>query len=191
MAKGKGAGKAAKAGAGILKPAVQRLRKTRRPAGAGAKSAAKAAKAAPKPKPKPGTWTKKLSAKDKASYDKLKNAVSASSNRSAADIRRGLTPGQIARGKETPWRRSQYVGTEIEKDVARRVKGDPNIAHLGASQPGKAVPDFQIGGKHNVDVTGGSASSIRTHMNRPYYTHPDQILTYPSVPKSKLDDIFR
>ncbi|HUQ59349.1 hypothetical protein, partial [Lentzea sp.] len=158
------------------------------PAGTAAKSAAKKT---PKPKPVPGAWANKLSAKDKASYDKLKNAVNASSNRSAADIRRGLTPGQIARGKETPWRRSQYVGTEIEKDVARRVRSDTNITHLGANKPGKAVPDFQVGGKHNVDVTGGSASSMRTHMNRPYYSHPDQILTYPSVPKSKLDDIFR
>ncbi len=84
-----------------------------------------------------------------------------------------------------------YVGTEIEKDTARRVGRDTNIAHLGASNPGKAVPDFKIGGKHNVDITGSSASSIRQHMNRPYYSHPDQILSYPKVPPGTLKDIFR
>ncbi|GAB2843465.1 hypothetical protein [Lentzea nigeriaca] len=184
----RGGGKAAKAGAGILKPALTRLRKTKRPAGAAAKSAAKKV---PKPKPVPGAWVNKLSAKDKASYNNLKNAVNASSNRSAAQIRAGLSPRQLARGKQEPYLRSRFVGSEIEKDVARRVRSDTNISHLGTSQPGKAVPDFKIGGKHNVDVTGGSATSMRTHMNRPYYSHPDQVLTYPSVPKTKLDAIFR
>ncbi|MEU0880513.1 hypothetical protein ABZ345_18070 [Lentzea sp. NPDC005914] len=183
MARGKAGGKAAKAGAGILKPAIKRLRKTRRPAGA--KSVAKAAK------PTPGAWLNKLSAKDKASYANLKDAVSASSNRSAAQIRSRLSAGQLRKGKKKPWLRSMYVGSEIEKDAARRVARDTNITHLGTSAPGRAVPDFQIGGRHNVDVTGGSPSSLRTHMNRPYYTHPDQILTYPSVPRSKLDAIFR
>ncbi|MGW4215187.1 hypothetical protein ACWEIJ_44950 [Lentzea sp. NPDC004789] len=189
MAKRAG-GKAAKAGAGILKPALKGLRKSKRPAGVAA-AAKSAAKKAPKPKPVPGAWVKKLSAKDKASYDNLKNAVTASSNRSAAQIRAGLSPAQLARGKQEPWLRSRFVGTEIEKDVARRVRSDTNITHLGASQTGKAVPDFKIGGQHNVDVTGGSATSLRTHMNRPYYSHPDQVLQYPSVPRTKLDDIFR
>src|SRR5688572_17109009 len=119
MAK-RGGGKAAKAGAGILKPALTGLRKAKRPAGA-------AAKKTPKPKPVPGAWRNKLSAKDKASYDKLKNAVTTSSNRSAADIRRGLSPDQIARGKQEPWLRSMYVGSDIEKDVARRVFPDKNV----------------------------------------------------------------
>ncbi|HUQ59319.1 hypothetical protein, partial [Lentzea sp.] len=72
----RGGGKAAKAGAGILQPALKGLRKSKRPAGTAAKSAAKKT---PKPKPVPGAWANKLSAKDKASYDKLKNAVNASS----------------------------------------------------------------------------------------------------------------
>ncbi len=185
MAKGRGAGKAAKAGAGILKPAVSRLRKTRRPAGSAAKPVAKVAK------PTPGAWAAKLSAKDKASYANLKNAVQASSGRSASQIRSGLSASQINNGKKHPWLRSMYVGSEIEKDAARRVARDTNITHLGTSSPGRAVPDFRIGGRHNVDVTGSSPSSLRTHMNRPYYTHPDQILTYPSVSPATLNAIFR
>ncbi|WP_086663488.1 hypothetical protein [Lentzea kentuckyensis] len=183
----RGGGKAAKAGAGILKPALKGLRKAKRPAGKAAKSAARV----PKPKPVPGAWLNKLSAKDKASYARLKDAVSASRNRTPAQMRASLSRRQLRKGKQKPWLRSMFVGSDIEKDAARRVRRDTNIAHLGTSQPGRAVPDFRIGGQHNVDVTGGSPSSLRTHMNRPYYSHPDQILTYPSLPKSTLDAIFR
>ncbi|MFD9701375.1 hypothetical protein [Lentzea sp. NPDC059081] len=182
-------GKAAKAGAGILKPALTRLRTSKRPAAAAAVKSA--AKKAAKPKPVPGAWLTKLSAKDKKSYAKLKDAVSASRNRTPAQIRASLSRSQLSKGKREPYLRSMFVGSDIEKDAARRVRRDTNITHLGTSQPGKAVPDFEIGGQHNVDVTGGSASSLRTHMNRPYYSHPDQILTYPSLPASTLNAIFR
>ncbi|MEU4522968.1 hypothetical protein AB0F52_30200 [Amycolatopsis sp. NPDC024027] len=183
MAKGKAAGKAAAAGAGVLKPALSKLRKGRRPAGAGGKSSVVGKT--------PGSWRSKLSAKDRASYDKLQNAMNASAGRPASRIRSNLSDAQVRNGQKRPWLQSMYVGTEIEKDTARRVVRDKNITHLGASTPGKAVPDFQIGGKHNVDVTGSSASSIRTHESRPYYDHPDQILSYPSIPKNTLKEIFR
>ncbi|OLZ53105.1 hypothetical protein BS329_09745 [Amycolatopsis coloradensis] len=167
----------------MLKPALSKLRKGQRPAGARGKPGGVGKT--------PGAWRNKLNAKDRASYDKLQNAMNASAGRSASQIRSGLSNTQIQNGQKHPWLRSMYVGTEIEKDTARRVARDTNISHLGASNPGKAVPDFQIGGKHNVDITGGSASSTRTHMNRPYYHHPDQILSYPTIPKTKLEDIFR
>lgn len=139
------------------------------------------------------SWADKLSDTDRASYDRLRTAVDRAANRSADEFRSSMSPGQVARGREEPWLRSMYAGSNIENAVARDsgIATDPNIEHLGTTAPGRAVPDFVIGDGKNVDVTGGSQSSLDKHMKRDYYTHPDQILTYPSLSPSKLKDIFR
>lgn len=141
----------------------------------------------------PGSWVSGLSDADRASYTTLQNAVDRAANRSAADIRASLTPRQVAAGQADPWLRSQFVGSDIEKTVASdpAVFGDSNIVHQGSSQPGQPVSDFVIGDGKNVDVTGASQSSIDKHLARDYYDHPDQLITYPSIPQSKLNDIFR
>lgn len=142
---------------------------------------------------KPGEWLAGLSPADRASFDRLQSAVDRAANRSADEIRASLSPAQRAAGQADPWLQSRFVGSDIEKTVAAdgAVQGDANIAYQGASQPGQKVPDFVIGDGKNVDVTGSSQSSFDDHLGRSYYDHPDQIITYPSIPQSKLKDIFR
>jgi len=142
---------------------------------------------------KPGAWLDGLSPADRASFDKLQSAVDRAASRSADEIRAGLSADQITAGKANPWLRSMFVGSEIEKSAAvdGAVQGDANIVHQGTSQAGQKLPDFVIGDCKNVDVTGSSESSINDHLGRDYYDHPDQIITYPSIPQSKLNDIFR
>ncbi|REH51886.1 RHS repeat-associated protein [Kutzneria buriramensis] len=137
-----------------------------------------------------------LAPEAKASYDTLTSAVGRAASRSAQDIRNSLTPGQLAVGRALPWLRSMFVGSNIENAVASdpAVLSDPNITHLGTSMPGQSVPDFHIStgdGEFPVDVTGGSQSSVNGHLQRPYITHRSQIIDYPSIPKAKLNDIFK
>ncbi|RJQ82058.1 hypothetical protein D5S17_03820 [Pseudonocardiaceae bacterium YIM PH 21723] len=141
-------------------------------------------------KPK-GDWLKGLNTKDKASFDKIQDALNKSAARSNDDIRKSLTQAQLDAGKKHPKFRSTYVGSQIEKDVADRVASDPNIKHMGAGKPGQPVADFQIGNQHNVDITGGTKKSMDDHLVRNYYDHEDQILQYPTFDKKKLDDIFK
>src|SRR5579884_3525995 len=143
--------------------------------------------------PPPGSKAS-LSAADQASYDTLRQAVDRSAARTPAQIRANLSPAQIARGQQEPYLQRMFVGSEIEKGAANdpAVLGDPNITHLGTSSPGQQVADFQIGsGNYNVDVTGGSASSYNTHMNRPYIDHGDQIMQYPTISDADLKQIFK
>ncbi|HZP54970.1 DUF6531 domain-containing protein [Actinocrinis sp.] len=148
---------------------------------------------APYTPPPPGSKAS-LSAGDQASYDTLRQAVDRSAARTPAQIRANLSPAQIARGQQEPYLQRMFVGSEIEKGAANdpAVIGDPNITHLGTSSPGQPVADFQIGsGGYNVDVTGGSASSYNTHMNRPYISHGDQIMQYPTISDADLKQIFK
>jgi RHS repeat-associated protein len=135
-----------------------------------------------------------LNPADRASYDNLRGAVDRVRN-DPETIRDNLRPGELRRGMEGEmWEQRRYAGTALERGVARdpAVAGDPNITHLGAGRPGQAVPDFRIGdGGYPVDVTGGSQTSISTHMNREYYEHADQIMTYPTLTPDVLGQIFR
>ncbi len=142
---------------------------------------------------KPGDWVAGLSDADRASFNKLQDAVDRAASRSADEIRASLSPGQRAAGQADPWLRGPFVGSDIEKTVAAdpAIAADSNITHQGSSQTGQKVPDFVIGDGNNVDVTGASQSSIDKHLGRDYYDHPDQLITYPTVPQSKLKDIFR
>lgn len=141
----------------------------------------------------PGTWLSGLSDTDRASYNTLRDATDRAANRSAAQFQASLTPGQLAAGRADPALRSRFAGSNIEKTVAAdtAVGADSNIQHLGNSANGQPVPDFVIGDGKNVDITGNSQSSIDKHLARDYYDHPDQLITYPSIPQSKLNDIFR
>lgn len=144
--------------------------------------------------PYPPGAKENLSDADRASYDRLREAVDRSANRSPAQIRAGLSTDQIAAGQREPYLQSMFAGSEIEKGVADdpAVRGDPNIAHLGTSSPGQRVPDFTIGnGGYNVDVTGGSASSLSTHLGRSYIQHADQVMQYPTLSPSVLKEIFK
>ena len=142
---------------------------------------------------KPGEWLAGLSPADRASFTRLQEAVDRAANRSADEIRASMSPDQLKAGKADPYLQSMFVGSNIEKAAAvdSAVSSDANIVRQGGSLPGKPVPDFVIGDGKNVDVTGASQSSIDTHLGRDYYDHPDQIITYPSIPQSKLKDIFR
>lgn len=142
---------------------------------------------------KPGEWVAGLSDADRASFTRLQDAVDRAANRSADEIRDSLTARQRAAGQADPWLQGPFVGSDIEKTAAAdsSVANDANIRHQGSAQPGQPVPDFVIGDGKNVDVTGASQSSIDKHLARDYYDHPDQIITYPSIPQSKLKDIFR
>lgn len=135
----------------------------------------------------------RLNPKDRASYDRIRDAVDRVRNDPQA-IRRHLRTGEIDRGLEDGvWRQRMYAGTALERAVAAdpAVRGDPNITHLGAGKPGKSVPDFRIGERgYAVDVTGASQSSINEHMNRTYYKHIDQIITYPTMDPDFLKKIF-
>jgi hypothetical protein len=66
--------------------------------------------------------------------------------------------------------------------------------HLGNSMRGQAVPDFQIAtsdGPFNVDITGGSRTSIADHLRRPYVNGRENILDYPTIPYSTVMKIFQ
>ncbi|MFE6851736.1 LamG-like jellyroll fold domain-containing protein [Streptomyces sp. NPDC057674] len=132
----------------------------------------------------------------KSSLQKVQAALTRAAGRTPDQVRSRLSPDQIAAGQRKPYLRSMFVGTDIEKAVAAdpTVAGDPNISHLGASQPGQSVPDFHIsdGGKLvGLDITGSSASAISAHMARAYITSRKQILSYPTVAKGFLDRVFR
>lgn len=136
-----------------------------------------------------------LTAAGKASYQLLRAAVERARARSAADFRAMLGPGEYARGKTEPWLRSMYVGTALEKMVAddAAVLADANIEHLGAGMRGQSLPDFVI--EHGemecpIDVTGGSATSIRDHLNYAFVIGRDQIIDYPSFSADFLAEIF-
>jgi RHS repeat-associated protein len=137
-----------------------------------------------------------LSDSGAASYQNLMSALGDVMKRDADTVRNSLTQGQLARGQQEPYLRSMFVGSNIESGVAAHpaVLADPNISHLGNSRPGQAVADFTIrDGRSlvNIDVTGGSATSVRDHMKRPYISSRAQILDYPSIGSSFLDRVFR
>lgn len=88
-----------------------------------------------------------------------------------------------------------FIGSDIEKAAANNpaVLADPNIRHMDTSAPGQSVPDFTIQDGTNVvniDVTGGSATAIADHLRRDYIDGRGQILDYPTVSGSYVDDIF-
>lgn len=139
----------------------------------------------------PGQWKGDLGDTRQARYDRLQNEANKAAARPADDIRAGLSPQQLEAGKTEPYLRSMFVGSDIEKTVAKNVEDDPGITHMGTSQPGQKVADFDLGGGKVVDITGSSQSSIDSHLGRDYINHPDQVITYPSLPTSKLDDIFK
>ncbi|GIE25331.1 hypothetical protein Ahu01nite_084330 [Winogradskya humida] len=127
----------------------------------------------------------------KQSYDTLKAAV----GRARGDhdsIRDNLGPNQVGRTDVPFFVQRMWAGTALEKAVAAdpKVVADGNIVHVGASLPGRAEPDFVIGGSHNIDVTGASRTSISEHMGRDYYKHNDQLLTYPTLAGADIAKIF-
>jgi len=109
-------------------------------------------------------------------------------SRPVSEFRKALTPRQLYAGRNIDWLRSVFAGTKIEDAVAEDplIAGDPNIVHVG----GPNNPDFVIGSGNNVDITGNSASSLRSHMSRPYYDDPSQIITYDSLADEFLEEMF-
>ncbi|WP_354670079.1 DNRLRE domain-containing protein [Streptomyces sp. S.PNR 29] len=131
----------------------------------------------------------------KASYNRLKDAVAQAAARPASTVKSRLSAGQIAAGKKLPFLKRMFIGSDIEKAAANNpaVLADPNIRHMGTSAPGQSVPDFTIQDGTNVvniDVTGASATSISEHLRRDYIDSREQILDYPTVSDSYVDDIF-
>jgi hypothetical protein len=113
----------------------------------------------------------------------------------AAQFRGWLSADQLAAGRSKPFLRRMYLGSVIENQIAAdaAVQGDANIAHLGTSAPGQAVADFVItdGSKSvNIDITGGSATSISDHLGRAYVVSRAQILDYSSFDDAFLDQVF-
>ncbi|WP_228039807.1 golvesin C-terminal-like domain-containing protein [Streptomyces chromofuscus] len=131
----------------------------------------------------------------KASYKRLKDAVAQAAARPASAVKTSLSPAQIAAGKKLPFLKRMFIGSDIEKAAANNpaVFADPNIRHMGTSAPGQSVPDFTIQDGTdvvNIDVTGGSATAIADHLRRDYIDSRGQILDYPTVADSYVDDIF-
>jgi hypothetical protein len=87
-----------------------------------------------------------------------------------------------------------YVGADIENTAARAVTSNPNIVHMGSSQPGQSVADFVIHdgvNRMNIDVTGSSASSVNSHLDRSYISGRGQLMTYTGFSRAVLGQIFR
>lgn len=110
-------------------------------------------------------------------------------------MKSSLSDAQIAAGKKLPFLKRMFIGSDIEKAAANNpaVLADPNIRHMDTSAPGQSVPDFTIQDGTNVvniDVTGGSATAIADHLRRDYIDGRGQILDYPTVSGSYVDDIF-
>lgn len=139
----------------------------------------------------PGQWKDGLTDTQKARYDRIQDEANKAAARTDDEIRARLSPEQIAAGQANPYLRSMFVGSDIEKTVARNVADDPGITHMGTSQPGQEVADFGLGDGKVVDVTGGSQSSMDIHLDRDYINHPDQVITYPSLSDERLNNIFR
>ncbi|MFR9800602.1 hypothetical protein ACL02U_32605 [Streptomyces sp. MS06] len=117
-------------------------------------------------------------------------------SRTAAQVRGNLSPGQLAAGQRKPFLQRMFVGSDIENAIAEdaAVQADPNIAHLGTSQPGQAVPDFHIldgGAEVGIDITGASRTSIGEHLARSYVESRAQILDYPSLSDDFLAEVFK
>ncbi|MFE4599870.1 LamG-like jellyroll fold domain-containing protein [Kitasatospora indigofera] len=128
------------------------------------------------------------------SYYTLQDATMRAASRTPAQFRASLGEAQLKAGAENVGRAYQFLGTNIESVVARdpAVLADANITHLGNSMRGQAVPDFQIatpGGPFNIDITGGSRTSIADHLRRSYLER-ENILDYPTIPYSKVMQIF-
>ncbi|GIG67620.1 hypothetical protein [Phytomonospora endophytica] len=147
-------------------------------------------------RPSGNAWVQQLSATDRASYHRLQGATGRARARSAAQYRASMnqrgTGSMVPVGRNIEALRHRFTGSDIEHAVANdpAVRLDPNIRHTGSQRGGAGNPDFVIGGRHNVDITGGSESSIAKHLGRDYYDDVGQMITYPSLPNSALASIF-
>ncbi|MER7309884.1 Teneurin-1 [Streptomyces griseoluteus] len=128
------------------------------------------------------------------SYYRLQDATNRAAGRSVEEFRASLSEAQLKAGSENVGRAYQHLGTSIESAVANdpAVLADSSITHLGNSMRGRAVPDFQIetaNGPFNVDITGGSKTSIADHLKRSYLER-ENILDYQTIPFYKVKQIF-
>lgn len=79
-----------------------------------------------------------------------------------------------------------FFGTALESRVASQVRqavrSNPDSVLSDVRWTGRtnAPQDFIGPGGHGFDVTGSSASSIRTHFARP---EVDAVITYDSIPR--------
>jgi hypothetical protein len=126
------------------------------------------------------------------SYMTLLNATIRARGLPVDDYLDAMSDGMTSAVTEEPFRLRMFFGTILEKTFVANdpeVLADPNITHLG----GKNQPDFVISspdGPVNIDITGGSASSIQSHMLRPYYDIVGQLITYPSFDLAEILPAF-
>ena len=105
------------------------------------------------------------------SYMTLLDATMRARSLPVDDYFDAMSDGMTNAAMEEPFRLRMLFGTILEKTFVANdpaVLADSNITHLGGSNQ----PDFVIssrGGPINIDITGNSASSISSHLARPYY----------------------
>jgi hypothetical protein len=134
---------------------------------------------------------KNLSPEDRASLERLVSATQRARNRSADEFAASMSRDQLTAGADNVGRAYQYTGTNIENAIAGdgAIRNDPNITHLGTSQPGQPVGDFKVG-NIVIDVTGRGATTLTGKEGKPYINPHGVVLSYPSIGHGMLKQIF-
>jgi hypothetical protein len=134
---------------------------------------------------------KNLGPEDRASLERLVAATQRARNRSADEFAASMSRDQLTAGADNVGRAYQYTGTNIENAIAGdgAIRNDPNITHLGTSQPGQPVGDFKVG-NIVIDVTGRGATTLTGKEGKPYINPHGVVLSYPSIGHGMLMQIF-
>jgi hypothetical protein len=126
-------------------------------------------------------------------FEVLKKATAEAGSLSPATLRAIIPESLRILGRKRPELRARFVGIFIEKHIASKVRGIESIEIRGNTRLGESVPDFLIvdGGREvPIDITGGSRTSTRDHMRRAYISRETQIISYPTIDSTVLDQVY-
>lgn len=99
-----------------------------------------------------------------------------------------VTPAQFDAGRRIPWLRAAYYHADMVANTIAGAGSDGNVTRPARSEADR--PDALLGGDLAIDVVPDTPRSLQAHLDRPYISAREQLLTYEPPTREFLAEIF-